>query len=277
MTDTVELRQFLIILIAAVTVVSLFRRLRGSSVLGYLLAGALIGPFGLGLIHDIESTDGVARLGVVFLLFWIGLELSVERILALRRYVFGLGAAQVLVTTLVFWAALRVAGLGNGAALIIGAGLSLSSTAVVLRMLVERRELLSSRAHCLRSAAVPGSGRGAAAHSDTPPGRERCPDSAGARQRFREDGHRLHRHPRSGPAGAPAGAASRGSRRYARAVHRYRAAGGAWGRLDNRAVWPSHGARSLPGRAADGGDRVPTPDRGRHPAVPRASCWRCFS
>jgi monovalent cation:H+ antiporter-2, CPA2 family len=143
MRDTVQLEQFLIILIAAVTVVSLFRRLRGSSVVGYLVAGALIGPSGLGLIHDIESTEGVARLGVVFLLFWIGLELSVERILALRRYVFGLGAAQVLVTTLVFWAALRAAGLGNGAALIIGAGLALSSTAVVLRMLVERRELSS--------------------------------------------------------------------------------------------------------------------------------------
>src|SRR5829696_2045253 len=94
MSDTVQLEQFLIILTAAVTVVSLFRRLRGSSVLGYLVAGALIGPSGLGLIHDIESTEGVARLGVVFLLFWIGLELSVERILALRRYVFGLGAAQ---------------------------------------------------------------------------------------------------------------------------------------------------------------------------------------
>ncbi len=85
----------------------------------------------------------MARLGVVFLLFWIGLELSVERILALRRYLFGLGAAQVLVTALVFWAGLRAAGLADGAALIIGAGLSLSSTAVVLRMLVERRELAS--------------------------------------------------------------------------------------------------------------------------------------
>src|SRR5215204_2143181 len=89
MTEIVQLRQFLISLIAAVTVVSVFRRLRGSSVPGYLIAGALIGPSGLGLIRDIESTEGVARLGVVVLLFWISLELSVDRVLALRRYVFG--------------------------------------------------------------------------------------------------------------------------------------------------------------------------------------------
>ncbi len=143
MGDSVQMRQVLIILVAAVAVVSVFRRLRGSSVLGYLIAGALIGPSGLGLIRDLESTEGLARLGVVFLLFWIGLELSFDRVLALRRYVFGLGAAQVLVTTLGFWAALRVAGLANGAALIVGAGLALSSTAVVLRMLIERRELAS--------------------------------------------------------------------------------------------------------------------------------------
>ena len=141
MSDSVYLRQFLIILIAAVAVVSVFRRLRASAVLGYLVAGALIGPFGLGLIH--ESTEGLAELGVVFLLFSIGLELSVERVVALRRYVFGLGAAQVLVTALAFWALLRVAGLDNAAALIIGAGFALSSTAVVLQMLVERRELAS--------------------------------------------------------------------------------------------------------------------------------------
>lgn len=143
MSDPVYLRQFLTILIAAVTVVSVFRRLRTSAVLGYLVAGALIGPAGLGLIGNIETTSGLAELGVVFLLFWIGLELSVERVLALRRYVFGLGAAQVILTTLAFWATLRLAGLTTGAALIIGAGLALSSTAVVLQMLVERRELTS--------------------------------------------------------------------------------------------------------------------------------------
>jgi CPA2 family monovalent cation:H+ antiporter-2 len=143
MSDSVQLQQFLIILVTAITVVSLFRRLRTSAVLGYLVAGALIGPWGLDFITDLEATEGLAELGVVFLLFWIGLELSVERVLALRRYVFGLGAAQVLVTTLAFWVGLRATGLSTGAALIIGAGLALSSTAVVLQMLVERRELAS--------------------------------------------------------------------------------------------------------------------------------------
>ena len=78
---------------------------------------------------------------MVFLLFSIGLELSIERLIALRRYVFGLGAAQVVVTTLIFWAVLRALGLDGGAALIVGSGLALSSTAVVLQILVERREL----------------------------------------------------------------------------------------------------------------------------------------
>jgi CPA2 family monovalent cation:H+ antiporter-2 len=139
--ESVHLRDFRIILVAAVVVVSVFRRLRASAVLGYLVAGALIGPYGLALLHDVSATSGLAQLGVVFLLFSIGLELSVERLLALRRYVFGLGAAQVVATTLVFWAALHALGLESGAALIVGGGLALSSTAVVLQMLVERREL----------------------------------------------------------------------------------------------------------------------------------------
>ena len=145
MHGSYQLQDFLIILIAAVAVVSVFRRLRASAVLGYLVAGALIGPDGLGLLRDAEATTGLAQLGVVFLLFSIGLELSVERLVALRRYVFGLGAAQVVGTTLAFWAALRGLGLESGAALVVGAALSLSSTAVVLQMLVERREL--GRAH----------------------------------------------------------------------------------------------------------------------------------
>ena len=123
MADSGQLRDVLIILLAAVAVVSVFRRLRASAVLGYLVAGALIGPDGLGLLGDIEATAGLAQLGVVFLLFAIGLELSVERMLSLRRYAFGLGAAQVVGTTLALWVALQALGLKSGAALIVGAGL----------------------------------------------------------------------------------------------------------------------------------------------------------
>jgi CPA2 family monovalent cation:H+ antiporter-2 len=136
-----HLQDFLIILIAAVAVVSLFRRLRASAMLGYLVAGALIGPHGLGLLQDVSATAVLGQLGVVFLLFSIGLELSIDRLVGLRRYVFGLAAAQVVVTALIFWAALRALGLDGGAALIVGSGLALSSTAVVLQILVERREL----------------------------------------------------------------------------------------------------------------------------------------
>jgi CPA2 family monovalent cation:H+ antiporter-2 len=136
-----HLQDFLIILIAAVVVVSLFRRLRASAVLGYLVAGALIGPHGLGLLQDVKATALLGQFGLVFLLFSIGLELSLDRLVGLRRYAFGLGLAQVVATTLVFWFILRGLGLDRGAALIIASGLALSSTAIVLQILVERREL----------------------------------------------------------------------------------------------------------------------------------------
>src|SRR4026209_2548773 len=136
-----HLQDFLIILIAAVAVVSLFRRLRASAMLGYLVAGSLIGPSGLALLQDVSATAVLGQLGVVFLLFSIGLELSVERLAGLRRYAFGLGLAQLVVTTLVLWFILLGLGLDRGAALIVASGLALSSTAVVLQILVERRDL----------------------------------------------------------------------------------------------------------------------------------------
>ena len=141
MHSSEHLQDFLIILIAAVAVVSLFRRFRGSAVLGYLVAGALIGPNGLALLQDVAATAVLGQLGVVFLLFSIGLELSIDRMVGLRRYVFGLGAAQMVATTLILWFIIQALGLDRGAALIVGAGLALSSTAVVLQILVERREL----------------------------------------------------------------------------------------------------------------------------------------
>ena len=140
-SQPVYLRDILIILAAAVGIVPLFRRLRASSVLGYLVAGLVIGPFGLDLIHHVEAAQVLAQFGVVFLLFAIGLELSIERLRALRRYVFGLGTAQLVTTGLVIWAAARGLGLESGAALVLGGGLALSSTAIVLQMLVERHEL----------------------------------------------------------------------------------------------------------------------------------------
>jgi len=133
----------LIFLAAAVIVVLVLHRLRISPVLGYLLAGLLIGPSGLALIGEVEQVRTVAELGVVFLLFVIGLELSIDRLRALRRWVFGLGAAQVVVSSMVIGGLAYAWGNPADAALVLGACLALSSTAVVVQLLVERGEVAS--------------------------------------------------------------------------------------------------------------------------------------
>ena len=131
----------LIFLLATVVVVPLFMRLRASFVLGFLAAGALIGGHGFALVADSDSTRVLAELGVVFLLFTIGLELSFERLRVMRRHLLGTGSAQVLATGVVFAALARACGLSIEAAVIVGGGLALSSTAVVLQLLSERGEL----------------------------------------------------------------------------------------------------------------------------------------
>ncbi|CAK7348052.1 unnamed protein product [Dovyalis caffra] len=116
----------------------------GSPVLGYLAAGILIGPYGLSIIRHVHGTKAIAEFGVVFLLFNIGLELSVERLSSMKKYVFGLGSAQVLVTAVVVGLVAHfVSGLPGPAAIVIGNGLALSSTAVVLQVLQERGESTS--------------------------------------------------------------------------------------------------------------------------------------
>lgn len=114
--------------------------MRASPVLGYLAVGALIGPFGLAVIDDVEGVARLAELGVVFLLFTIGLELSFERLLSMRRLIFGLGGLQVLIvgTVIAFFASTW----GNSieASVIIGFSLALSSTAIVTQVLIERGE-----------------------------------------------------------------------------------------------------------------------------------------
>ncbi len=135
------LQQAAIFLLTAVIVVPLFRRLRLGAVLGYLAAGALIGPWGLALIADAQSTLHFAELGVVLLLFLVGLELEPSRLWALRQPVFGLGGAQVLLTGLALGAAAHLSGLAWQPAIVIGIGLAMSSTAIVLAWLGERGQL----------------------------------------------------------------------------------------------------------------------------------------
>ncbi len=144
-SETSTLQEPLIILLAAVAVVPLVRRFQASAVLGYLAAGALIGPYGFALVQELDAIHVIGQLGVIFLLFSIGLSLSVERLLALRGYVFGLGVAQFAVTAVALWVLLQLIGVPSAAALVLAGGLALSSTAVVLQVLTERRELATTR------------------------------------------------------------------------------------------------------------------------------------
>ncbi len=156
MNETVDLsvyKEALLFLATAGLVAPLFFRLRISPVLGYLLAGVALGPYGLGslarkapwldwlAISNVQTIDRIAAFGVVVLLFTMGLELSFERLRRMRRLVFGLGLSQVVATMLVLTAIALALGLKPAAALTIGGALSMSSTAIVIPLLIESRRL----------------------------------------------------------------------------------------------------------------------------------------
>lgn len=149
------LREVLVFLAAAGVVVPILQRLRISPVLGFLIVGVIVGPFGLARfsetapwlhhvsIGDPESVRSIAELGVVFLLFMIGLELSLERLRAMRRLVFGLGGAQVLVTGTVIGLIASWFGNSPATSIVLGAAFALSSTAVVMQLLSEGGRMAS--------------------------------------------------------------------------------------------------------------------------------------
>lgn len=139
--ETAYLYNFLCFLMAAVSTVFLFRRMKASPVLGYLVAGILIGPYALKIITDPTATHTLGEVGVLFLLFTLGLELPVQRLQAMKKYVFGLGMSQVVTTGAVFTFIGLWSGLSTEAALLVGGALSLSSTAVVLQVLNDRKEM----------------------------------------------------------------------------------------------------------------------------------------
>lgn len=146
-------KEAIIFLVTAGVVVPLFHRLRISPVLGFIGAGAILGPFGLGRLADtvpwvsiftIGNRSEIAHLaefGVIFLMFMIGVELSWERLRTLRRLVFGLGSAQVLASSLVIGIILFALEVPMAASVIVGLALALSSTAVVLPVLAEQKRL----------------------------------------------------------------------------------------------------------------------------------------
>lgn len=135
------IEQAALFLLAAVILVPVFKYIGLGAVLGYLVAGIVIGPSALGLVDDVEQILHFAELGVVLLLFIIGLELRPRRLWVMRKSILGLGGLQVLVTTAVFFPLGRAAGLPAGEAVVAGFVLSLSSTAFALQLLGERQEL----------------------------------------------------------------------------------------------------------------------------------------
>jgi CPA2 family monovalent cation:H+ antiporter-2 len=135
------LQIILILLGVAVLTVTLFKRLHLPPILGYLIVGILVGPFGTGIIASNEETRFLAEFGVVFLLFAIGLEFSLPQMIAMKGAVFGLGGSQVLITSLIAGGITWLLGLGLAAAIITGAILALSSTAIVIKQLSEQVEL----------------------------------------------------------------------------------------------------------------------------------------
>ena len=159
MVPTINLPAYsdaLVVLGTAGVVVPMVRRWGLSPVLGYLGAGAVLGPLGLGsfikqipalfwfTISDAENVAGIAELGVVFLLFLIGLELSLARLSTMRRMVIGLGGSQVVLTTALIAGAAALAGKSPPEAIVLGASLSLSSTAIVLELLSGQERLTTS-------------------------------------------------------------------------------------------------------------------------------------
>ena len=141
MTGTHYIVDILVLLATAVIAVPLFQRLGLGAVLGFLVGGALVGPWGLGYIVAVDEIRHLAEFGVIFLLFIIGIELKPSRLWVMRRSVFGLGTAQVLITGTIITLLGLVFDLSTRTSLVVGFGLALSSTAFGLQILSDKGQL----------------------------------------------------------------------------------------------------------------------------------------
>ena len=155
-TDIGLYKDALIVLATAAIVVPAMHRLKVGPILGFLAVGAALGPYGLGQLVEAfplvgwftvtgeKQIEFIAELGVVFLLFFIGLEVSLRRMITMRKLVFGLGGLQVVVTALAIGLACTFAGVAPAGALVVGFCLALSSTAVVVELLSKQRRMTST-------------------------------------------------------------------------------------------------------------------------------------
>jgi len=131
----------LLLLLATALITPICKMVGTSPILGFLASGMLIGPNGLGLISDIHTTETLAELGIVFFLFEMGIELSIERLISMKRDVFGLGLSQFLITAAAIAGVGKFMGLPANAVVVLGGGLALSSSAFVLQLLKDKSQL----------------------------------------------------------------------------------------------------------------------------------------
>lgn len=134
-------RDTLVLLLSTTLVVPIMTRLKTSPILGFLLTGMVLGPRGLSVVNDIKTTEALAELGIVFFLFEMGLELSVERLISMRRDVFGLGFAQFSLSAVAIFILSRMRGLPGPTSVVVGGALALSSSAFVLQLLRDKDSL----------------------------------------------------------------------------------------------------------------------------------------
>ncbi len=266
--DAAMMIDALVYLAAAVLCVPLARRLGLGAVLGYLIAGVAIGPWGLRLVDDVESILHFSEFGVVLMLFVIGLELEAQRLWAMRGSVFGGGALQLALSG----AALAAGGLAMGlplqAAIVAGLALALSSTAIAMQSMSERNLTPTPMGRDgVRRPAVPGHRRHSTAGGDSA-ARGACGAGRNAGLAAgRESRGRGGRRPGDRSLPDAPGAAHRRRHQHPRGVHRVRAAAGHRHRAIDEPGRNLDGARRLPCRRAARELGIPPCARDRHRAV----------
>ncbi len=141
MQDFIIIRDIVIILLVSIPIIFLFNRIHIPSIVGFLVAGMVIGPYGFQLISDLDNIAVMAEMGVILLLFTIGLEVSLERLMKMKKFLFIAGGLQVVLTTLVASIIFYLFGIPINKSVYLGLLVSLSSTAIVLKLFSDRNEL----------------------------------------------------------------------------------------------------------------------------------------